>query len=121
MDLGYYRGWDTGFVKEYLDSLRDDGQRKKAAAKLDFDIHLLATTWPRPQFITIRPLKGHEPLWELKRAFQSLAYRIFFCVKGQDIWLLHSLEKKRDKTPASDLQVADARMRNVLTGTVRRA
>lgn len=46
--IGYYPGWNTGCVRDYLNGLREDGQRKKAAAKLDFDLHMLETTWPRP-------------------------------------------------------------------------
>jgi len=118
--VGYYPGWDAGDVRDYLDGLRDDGQRKKAAAKLDFDIHMLATTWPRPQYVTVKSMRGHEPLHELIREYQGIAYRIFFCVKGAEIWLLHAFEKKRRKTPAADLKLAYDRMRGVLNGTVGR-
>lgn len=121
MIIGYYPGWDTGFVRDSLDKLKDDGQRKKAAAKLDFDLHILETTWPRPQFVTVKTMKGREPLLELTREYQGIAYRIFFCVNAQEIWLLHSIEKKKRKTPASDLQLAFDRMRNVINGKVRRS
>ena len=120
MLIGYYPGWDTGFVRDYLNELRDDGQRKKAAAKLDFDLHMLETTWPRPQFVTVKVMKGHEPLYELTREYQGIAYRVFFCAKGQEIWLLHAMEKKTQKTPATDLDLAYTRMQHVLTGKVRR-
>lgn len=120
MIIGYYPGWDTGIVRDYLNKLRDDGQRKKAAAKLDFDLHMLETTWPRPQFVTVKSLKGREPVHELVREYQGIAYRIFFCVKDQEIWLLHPIEKKQRKTPVADLNLAHDRMRNVLTGEVRR-
>lgn len=120
MVIGYYPGWDAGFVRDGLDALRDDGQRKKAAAKLDFDLQMLAATWPRPQFVTIKMLKSHRPLYELTREYQGIAYRVFFCVQDQDIWLLHLIEKKKRKTPAADLNLAHARMRDVLTGKVRR-
>lgn len=120
MVLGYYPGWNTGFVRDFLDRLRDDGQRKKAAAKLDFDLHVLETTWPRTQFITVKSMKGHEPLHELIREYQGIAYRIFFCAGSREIWLLHAIEKKKRKTPAADLELAYARMRNVLDGRVRR-
>ena len=118
--LGYYPGWETGPVQDYLDRLRDDGQRKKAAAKLDFDLHVLETTWPGTYFITVKSMRGHEPLYELAREYQGIAYRIFFCAKGQELWLLHAIEKKERKTPASDLDLAYDRMRNVLNGKVRR-
>ena len=121
MIIGYYPGWDIGIVRDYLNKLRDDGQRKKAAAKLYFDLHMLETTWPRPQFVTVKSMKGREPLHELIREYQGIAYRIFFCVKDQEIWLLHLIEKKQRKTPVSDLNVAYDRMRNVLTEKNRRS
>lgn len=120
MIIGYYPGWDTGIVRDYLDGLRDDGQRKKAAAKLDFDLHMLETTWPRPQIVTVKSMKGREPLYELIREYQGIAYRVFFCVEEQEIWLLHAIEKKQRKTPIGDLDLAYDRMRNVLSGKVRR-
>ena len=75
MVLGCYPGWYTGLVRDYLNRLRDDGQRKKAAAKLDFDLHVLETTWPRTQFVTVKSMKGHEPLHELSREYQ-LTFRL---------------------------------------------
>lgn len=120
MIIGYYPGWNTGIVRDYLDELRDDGQRKKAAAKLDFDLHMLETTWPRPRFVTVKSMKGREPLHELVREYQGIAYRVFFCVKEREIWLLHAIEKKQRKTPSGDLSLAYDRMRNVLCGKVRR-
>jgi phage-related protein len=119
MKIGFYPGWDTGFVLDHLERLRGDGQRKKAAAKLAYDFEMLGTTWPRPQLVTVKPLKGYAPLYELVREFQGIAYRVFFCVKGQEMWLLHSMEKKKQKTPADDLKVAYARMKSVLAGQVR--
>jgi phage-related protein len=118
--IGYYPDWDTGFVRDYLERLWADGNRKKAAAKLDFDMHMLATTWPRPQFVTVKSMKAREPLYEIIREYHGIAYRIFFCVKGGEIWLLHAMEKKRRKTPGSDLNLAYGRMCNVLNGIVRR-
>lgn len=90
MIVGYYPGWDRGHVREYLYGLANDGQRKRAASKLDFDVQVLATTWPRPQWVTAKLMKGYEPLWELSREYQGVAYRIFFCVLGGELWLLHA-------------------------------
>jgi phage-related protein len=120
MNLGYYPGWTHGFVAEYFDELKRDGQRKKAEAKLRGDLLSLQYTWPRPVGVDVKILRGHEPMWELIREYQGIAYRVFFCVKGQDIWLLHAIEKKKMKTPPSDLNVAYTRMQNVLSGRVRR-
>ena len=80
MLIGYYPRWDSGFVLDYLDELKLDGQRKKAEARLRGDLLSLLYTWPRPIGVQVKPLKGHEPLWELKREYQGIAYRVFFCV-----------------------------------------
>ena len=120
MEFGFYPGWDSGFVNDFFDELKADGQRKKAEARLIGDLLTLQNHWPHTMNVTVRILKGHEPLWELKREFQNIAYRVFFCVKGQEMWLLHAIEKKKDKTPLSDLALAYARMQDVLTGKVRR-
>ena len=111
---GFFPGWTQGYVKEYLDSMERDGQRKKAAAKVLFDMQMVLQTWPRPTFVTVRPLKGHEPLWELKRLYQGIQYRVFFCVRKDEVWWLHMIEKKETKTPLSDLRVAAERMGTVL-------
>lgn len=120
MKIGYYPGWDIGYVKTQLDELRNDGQRVKAAARIDSDIQKLALFWPYVQRvnITIKTMKGYEPLKELVREFQGIAYRVFFCIKGQEIWLLHMIEKKQQKTPEGDKKLAHERMREVLAGRV---
>lgn len=100
MIIGYYPDWVDGFVKQSMDKLKLDGQRKKAEAKLWIDIQTLPRGWPRPQGVTVRILKGYEPLWELNR---------------EKIWLLHVIEKKSQKTVLGDLNVAYERMQNILT------
>lgn len=120
MNIGYYPGWEKGFVLDYFNELKKDGQRKKSEAKLRGDLLILVCTWPRPIGITVKILKGYEPLWELKREYQGIAYRVFFCVKGEEIWLLYAIEKKEQKTTHSDLSTAYNRMQNVLKGNVRR-
>jgi len=122
MKAGYYKGWNTGFVKEFLNNLKIDGQRKKAGAKLRYDLDVLEEFWPKIQNtnITVKSLKGYDPLKELIREYQGIAYRIFFCVVNDEIWLLHAIEKKEQKTPQSDLETAYNRMKNVLEGRVKR-
>ena len=112
--IGYYLDWDKGPVLEYFQDLSRDGQRKKAEARLRGDILILAALWPRPLGIKVKILKGHEPLWELVRQYQGIAYRIFFCVTGDKLWLLHALEKKQQKTPLADLKLAYKRMLQIL-------
>lgn len=66
----------------------------------------------RSRQITVRPL-GNK-LWELKRRYDGISYRIFFGVWEGAVWLLHSIEKKSAKTPADDLILARRRLREVM-------
>jgi len=122
MKLGYYPGWDQGFVLDYINEMSADGQRKKAAGKLDGDFLKLEASWPHTHTmnITVKPMLGYRPMWELVREFDKIGYRVFFCVKGQEIWVLHAIEKKKDKTPGGDARLAYNRMQEVLLGRVRR-
>ncbi|OGR48604.1 MAG: hypothetical protein A2X40_01480 [Elusimicrobia bacterium GWC2_65_9] len=61
--------------------------------------------------MTIRPLG--QGLWELKRLFEGVQYRIFFCVERGCAWLLHAIEKKSAKTPIDDMRLARKRMRGI--------
>ncbi len=119
-EAGFYPGWSHGFVKDYFDHLTKDGQRRKAEAKLRLDILTLQEYWPATLNVQVKLLKGHEPLWELKRDYQGVAYRVFFCMKGKEMWLLHAIEKKSPKTPLSDLSISFRRMSDVLSGRVSR-
>ncbi len=110
----YYPRGDTGEVREYLESLRKNSQKKKAAVKLDIDIQTLEDFWPDTLNVTVRMLKGWEPLKELKRRFEKIQYRIFFCIKDDDLWLLSAYEKESDDTPRNELEKAFKRMKEVL-------
>ena len=112
----YYPCGDSGEVREYLASLRGNGQKKKAAAKLDIDIQTLEMFWPKMMNVTVRTLRGWEPLRELKRGFDKIAYRIFFCIKKNELWLLSAYEKESDDTSRNELEKAHKRMKEVLEG-----
>ncbi len=60
-------------------------------------------------------------VWELKRDYQNIAYRVFFCIKDRQMWLLHAIEKKSPKTPLNDIALAFKRMGDVLIGNVRKS
>ena len=109
LKIGYYPWANRGPVKDYLDGLA--GSSPEAHNKLILDIQLLAVEGLRSRQITIRPLgKG---LWELKRLFNSIQYRIFFCVGRGNAWLLHAIEKKSAKTPLDDIRLARKRMKGI--------
>ncbi|MEK7287308.1 MAG: type II toxin-antitoxin system RelE/ParE family toxin [Elusimicrobiota bacterium] len=114
LKIKYYPHGDSGEVREYLEALRQDGQRKKAAVKLDIDLQTLEEFWPKTMNVTVRTLKGREPLKEIKRRFDKIAYRIFICIKKSELWLLSAYEKESDDTPRNELEKAYKRMKEIL-------
>ena len=110
LDILYYPKGDSGPVKVYLNWLVKE--RPKAFARLVVDLEVLGAEGLRSQQITIRPLG--DKLWELKRQYDGIQYRVFFGVHNGAVWLLHSIEKKRAKTPKDDLDLAKKRLREVM-------
>jgi phage-related protein len=110
----YYPGGETGEVREWLAGLRSDPQRKKAAWRLDQDIQTLEEFWPRPLNVTVRTLRGWEPLRELKRDYDGIAYRVLFFVFKDTLWLLSAFEKQSAETPRRELKKGRDRLIKVL-------
>ena len=46
--------------------------------------------------------------------YQGVFYRALFCIRGQEVWLLHVFEKETKKTPIRDLELARTRMAQVM-------
>lgn len=113
LTVRFYPSGAGGPVKEYLDQLNKSGQRRKAMVRIIQDIQTLASEGLRSQQISVRFL-GPQ-LWELRRLYQGIRYRIIFGLKESEIWLLHAFEKKTDKTPANELHLAQMRWRNLGT------
>jgi phage-related protein len=105
----YYPGESSGPVRDYLDGLA--AQRPAAFLKLALDIEILGAEGLRSKRITIRPLG--QGLWELKRLFEGIQYRVFVCMDNRCAWLLHCIEKKSAKTPLDDIRLARKRMRRI--------
>ena len=110
LEILYYPEGNRGPVKDYLDGLAKD--RPKAFTRLAVDLEVLAAEGLRSQQITVRPLGSK--LWELKREYDGVQYRLFFGVKKGAVWILHSIEKKSAKTPKDDLELARKRLKEVL-------
>jgi phage-related protein len=109
LEIDYYPEGGSGPVRDHLDGLA--AQRPAAFLKLALDIEILGAEGLRSKQITIRPLG--QGLWELKRLFEGIQYRIFFCVDKGCAWLLHCIEKKSAKTPLDDIRLARKRMRGI--------
>ena len=110
LEIVYYPSGNRGPVAEYLGQLVKE--RPKAFARLVLDLEVLGAEGLRSGQITVRPLG--DKLWELKRLYDGIQYRIFFGVHKGAAWLLHSIEKKSAKTPKDDLELARKRLREVM-------
>jgi len=63
------------------------------------------------------PLVGkvHGKLWELRRASDGNIFRVlYFFFRGRQIVLLSAFQKKTDKTPRQEIEVAHRRMEDFL-------
>ncbi len=110
LEILYYPDGDSGSVRDYLTQLAKD--RPKAFAKLVLDLEVLGAQGLQSQQIIIRNLGSK--LWELKRLYDGVQYRLIFGVWAGAVWLLHPIEKKGKKTPKSDLELARKRLREVI-------
>jgi phage-related protein len=74
------------------------------------DIQKVQWRWP-----ISRPLVGSfgAGLFEVRTSFEGNIYRMFFCVAGLTMVLLHGFMKKTQKTPEADLETARARQKEV--------
>ncbi len=110
LEILYYPHGNSGPVAEHLEHLAEG--RPKAFAKLAVDLEVLGAEGLRSGQITVRPLG--DKLWELKRPYEGIQYRLFFGVHKGTAWLLHSIEKKSAKTPKDDLELARKRLKEVM-------
>jgi phage-related protein len=100
----------AGPVQNFLESLFVE--RPQAYVKLAYDLDVLSREGLRSARIVVRPMG--QGLWELKRLYDGVQYRLFFCVDRGCLWLLHAIRKKSAKTPRHDLDLARRRMRSVI-------
>lgn len=110
LEILYYPEGNHGPVRNYLTGLA--GERPKAFARLALDLEILVAEGLRSRQVTIRSLG--DKLWELKRLYDGIQYRIFFGLHKGAVWLVHNIEKKSAKTPKEDLELARRRLREVM-------
>ncbi len=69
--------------------------------------------------LRVRNVQAREPLvkhvegkiWELRRASNGMIYRLlYFFFTGRNIVLVHGFQKKGQKTPRREIEVANVRM-----------
>jgi phage-related protein len=61
-----------------------------------------------------KKLAGTEGIWECRIQFGSNAYRIFCFFTNNSVVLTHGFAKKSQKTPADEIERAEASRRNFL-------
>ena len=56
---------------------------------------------------------GRRTHYEVRTSIDGSIYRVFFCIEGSTMVLLHALMKKTQKTPNSELEIARKRQKKV--------
>lgn len=95
-EILYYPDGNHGPVRDHLTQLAKE--RPKAFARLALDLEVLGAEGLRSQQITTRPLGDN--LWELKRLYDGIPYRVFFGVSQGAGWCTVSRRRapRRQKT-----------------------
>jgi phage-related protein len=113
--IQFFPNGDSGPVAEYLETLRQSSQRKDAWAKLTRDLGFLKCEGLFSKQISIERIRGVPgSVWELRRSYEGIKYRIYFCMRRGEAWLLHQLEKKSPRIPSRDLDLIRKRAKEVL-------
>lgn len=110
LEILCYPDGQHGPVREFLEQLAK--RHPKVFARLALDLEVLGAEGLRSPRVTVRPLG--DKLWELKRLYDGIQYRLFFGVWKGAVWLVHGIEKKSAKTPLSDLELARRRLGEVM-------
>jgi phage-related protein len=89
----------------------------KQQAKIYREIELLMKFGNELHFPHVRKMEGdkYNGLWELRIEFASEAFRIFYFMYYQNkSVLLHGFQKKTEKTPIKELDIALNRMNDYM-------
>jgi phage-related protein len=96
-------------VEDFLAAL-EPGSRAKAVRTLE-----LLRTLPFVPSKFWKKMQGAESLWEMRVEYAGNIYRILACTdKGNRVILLHGFQKKSQKTPRQEMNVAEQRKKRYL-------
>lgn len=92
-------------VREWLRDLDDE-----VCTVIGKDILKVQWRWP-----ISRPLVGAfgDGLYEVRSTHDGSIYRVFFCIEGSNMVLLHGFMKKTQATPVREAETARARQRSL--------
>ncbi len=103
MEKGEFR--TIVFYKDYFQTFFDK-QTKKVKAKIVWTFDLIEDTQRVPETY-LKHIEGTNGLFEIKIQFGSDIFRIFcFFDKGQLIILANGFQKKTQKTPKKEIELA---------------
>jgi phage-related protein len=95
-------------VREFLTSLD-----RRAQARFDWSIEQLRSRNTRAREPLVRQLEGK--IWELRRESDTNIYRLLYSyLPGKRILFLHGFQKKTQKTPRREIEVAQERLARFL-------
>lgn len=95
-------------VREWLWSLSDEDQKI-----IGDDIRALEFGWPIGMPLC-RSISGRKGLWEVRSSLPGgRIARVLFCIHDGHMILLHGFEKKTQKTPDRELDIAVQRMKGL--------
>jgi len=95
-------------VQEFIDSLPGKVAQKIVwALKLLEDLEIVPSSY-------FKKLVGTEEIWECRIQFGSNTYRIFCFFIDNSVILIHGFVKKSQKTPAGEIERAEAYRRDFL-------
>jgi phage-related protein len=100
----FYERGDSAPVREFLETLD-----KKTQVRFVWSIEQLR----RRNVQARKPLVDHVEgkIWELREESQTNIYRLlYFMASGRRIVFLHGFQKKTQKTPRRDIDVAQQRL-----------
>jgi phage-related protein len=101
----YKSATGTEPVREWLQRLADE-----VCTAIGVDVSRVQWQWP-----VGKPLVGSfgEGLYEVRTSYDDDIYRVFFCVCGRTMVLLHGFQKKTQKTPDREIALARRRQKDV--------
>lgn len=95
-------------VREFLQTLDIRSQ-----ARFDWSIEQLRVRNVQAREPLVRHLEGK--IWELRRESDTNIYRLLYCfLPGKRILFLHGFQKKSQKTPRREIELAQRRMNDFL-------
>jgi phage-related protein len=95
-------------VEEFL-----DGLDRKTQARFDWSLEQLRLRNIQAREPLVRHLEGK--LWELRRESETNIYRLLYVfLTGRRILFLHGFQKKTQKTPRREIEIAQKRLESFL-------